>query len=166
MARRFRGEFVQKLDGKGRISIPAAFRRVIEANDPDFTEGLQPQFVLVYGDERRKFIEGFTMTSMEEVDAKILKMKRGSKERRKLEEMFSGQSLQMSLDENGRIVMPPKLREKLGLSDEAYFIASVDTFQIWHPETYGHIRDGSDEWLDDYGEDFDPLSLLDAVDDD
>jgi len=117
VARRFRGESVQKLDAKGRVSIPAAFRRVIELGDPDWTEGLPAQFVLVYGDQRRPFIEGFTMESMEAVDAKIAAMPRGSRERRLLERMFSGQSMQLSVDDTGRIVLPPKLREKLNLSD-------------------------------------------------
>ena len=46
MARRFRGEIVQKVDGKGRVSIPAAFRRVLEQGDPEWTEGLRPELVL------------------------------------------------------------------------------------------------------------------------
>ena len=36
-ARRFRGESVHKVDAKGRVSIPAAFRRVLEDGDPDWT---------------------------------------------------------------------------------------------------------------------------------
>lgn len=161
MARRFRGEFIQKVDGKGRVSIPAAFRRVLELGDPDWTDGLAPQLVLVYGDHRRAFIEGYTMNSMEEVDDRISQMKRGSKERRTLERMFSGQSLQMSIDETGRIVLPPKLKEKLNLDGEALFIASVDTFQIWNPQTYDDTISKADAWLDDYDDDFDPLALLD-----
>ena len=35
MSEAFRGEFTQKVDGKARVSIPAAFRRVLEAGDPD-----------------------------------------------------------------------------------------------------------------------------------
>ncbi|GLQ34881.1 transcriptional regulator MraZ [Amylibacter marinus] len=163
MARRFRGEFVQKVDAKGRVSIPAAFRRVLQSGDPDWTEGLAAEMVLVYGDHRRQFIEGYTMTSMEEVDARIAAMKRGGRERRMLERMFSGQSLQMSVDETGRIVLPPKLKDKLDLKGEALFIASVDTFQIWKPETYEQSIAASDAWLDDYDDDFDPLALLDEA---
>ena len=35
MKRRFRGESVNKVDAKGRVSVPAAFRRALEEGDPD-----------------------------------------------------------------------------------------------------------------------------------
>ena len=57
VARVFRGEFHQKVDGKGRVSIPAGFRRVLESQDPDWQTGKRPRFVIVYGDERRKHLE-------------------------------------------------------------------------------------------------------------
>ena len=161
MARVFRGEGHHKVDGKGRVSIPALFRRVLEASDPDWTEGLNPNLVIVYGGERQKYLECFTMEAIDEVDRKIAKMPRGSMERRMLEKMFNGQSLPASVDETGRLVLPAKLRQKVGLSGEAYFIATGDTFQIWNPDTYGEVEEAKTEaWLEDLPEDFDPLTLL------
>jgi len=149
------------VDAKGRVSIPAAFRRVLEECDPEWSDGLNPNLVLVYGGDRRKFIEGYSMTSMQEVDEKISALPRGSRERRMLEQMFSGQAVQIQLDETGRLVLSPKLRDKIGISNEAFFIASGDTFQIWDPARYDvHARE-IDGWLEEYGEDFDPLALLD-----
>ncbi len=144
------------------MSIPAAFRRVLEDCDPDWTDGLHSNLVLVYGDHRRKFIEGYSMISMDEVDGKISNMQRGSRERRYLEQMFSGQALQVQIDETGRLVLSPKLREKNGITNEAFFIASGDTFQIWAPDRYEATMASTDAWYDDFGEDFDPLTLLDA----
>lgn len=162
MARRFRGEYVQKVDGKGRVSIPAPFRRVLEEGDPDWTTGLFPSFVVVYGDARRDFLEGYTMEAIAEVDEKISKLPRGSKGRRMLERMFSGQAVTLQSDDTGRIVLSPKLREKLGLDGEAVFIAAGDTFQIWHPNQYKSNTDQMDDWYEEYEDDFDPLTLLDA----
>ena len=62
MARRFRGESHHKVDAKGRVSIPASFRRVIEQGDPNFIEGLNPELVIVYGDHRRNYLECYTIT--------------------------------------------------------------------------------------------------------
>ena len=60
--------------------------------------------------------------------------------------------------------MPAKLREKIGLTGEAYFIATGDTFQIWDNTTFEtEEQSKADEWLDEQGEDFDPLTLLDAA---
>lgn len=165
VARRFRGEFTQKVDNKGRVSIPAAFRRVLELGDPDYPDNSQPQFVLVYGDHRRDFIEGYTMTSMEEVDDRISKLPRGSRDRRALERMFSGQAVQVQANDTGQIVLSPKLREKIGLGSEAFFIAAGDTFQIWNPDDYEKQAARMDDWLDEYDDDFDPLTLLDQSSD-
>ena len=163
VGRVFRGKSTHKVDGKGRVSIPALFRRVIEASDPNWTEGLNPELVIVYGDPRRKCLDCYTMEAMQEVDAKIAALPRGSRARRTLETMMHGYSHPTSIDETGRLVLPAKLRRKIDLAGEAFFIAAGDTFQIWKPETYeAEELAKTEEWLDEFPEDFDPLILLDT----
>ncbi|PWE34069.1 transcriptional regulator MraZ [Maritimibacter sp. 55A14] len=162
MARTFRGESVHKVDSKGRVSIPASFRRVLQDCDPEYTEGLSPNLVIVYGDHRRDYLEGYHMEAIAEVDAKIAKLPRGSKARKLLEKLFNGQSHPTQVDETGRLVLPAKLRDKIGVTTEAYFIATGDTFQIWEPGAYAKHEAEVDRWYDDYDEDFDPLELLDG----
>jgi MraZ protein len=152
------------VDAKGRVSIPASFRRVLEAGDPDWTEGLHPNLVVVYGDHRRAYLECYTIDAITEVDSQIADLPRGSMERRMLERLFNGQSLATQVDETGRLVLPQKLREKIGLAGEAFFIATGDTFQIWKPETYTTEEQAKTEaWLEDFPDDFDPLVLLDRA---
>ena len=79
-----------------------------------------------------------------------------------LERLFSGQSLSTNVDETGRLVLPAKLRQKIALEGEAFFIATGDTFQIWNPLTYeAEELSKPEEWLEDFPDDFDPLTLLD-----
>ncbi|XDA99438.1 division/cell wall cluster transcriptional repressor MraZ [Sulfitobacter sp. LCG007] len=164
MSRRFRGEGTHKVDAKGRVSIPASFRRVIEASDPNWETGKAPELVIVYGDHRRNYLECYTMEAIEEVDARIAQLPRGSKNRKILERLFNGQSFPTSVDETGRLVLPAKLREKIGLEGEAFFIAAGDTFQIWHPDTYETDEQAETEaWLDEQPDDFDVLELLDGA---
>ncbi|MDF0599737.1 division/cell wall cluster transcriptional repressor MraZ [Psychromarinibacter sp. C21-152] len=161
MARRFRGEYTQKVDGKGRVSIPSRYRRVIEAGDPDCTGGKPPEFIIVYGDERRKFLECYTIESMEALEDEIDALPAGSEERDVLETIYHGHSMEMSLDDTGRIVLSKKLRDKLGIEDEAFFIAKGTTFQVWKPETYDAVKKAKTEaWLEQQPEDFDPRILL------
>ncbi|MEO0938468.1 MAG: division/cell wall cluster transcriptional repressor MraZ [Pseudomonadota bacterium] len=150
MARRFRGESDHKVDTKGRVSIPAPYRRVIEACDPDWTEGLPPRLIIVYGGDTRDYLEGFTIEAMDEVDEKIAKFPRGSAKRKAMERLYSAQSIEAEVDNTGRIVLPAKLREKIGLTGMARFVSSGDTFEIWNPDTY----DASVAALDEDG--FDP----------
>ncbi|GGE47434.1 division/cell wall cluster transcriptional repressor MraZ [Actibacterium pelagium] len=163
MARRFRGEYTFKVDAKGRMSIPALFRRVLEAGDPNWTEGLRPELVIVYGDDSRDFLEVYTMTAIDALDDKIARLPRSPLKRR-LERMISGQSHQTEVDGDGRLVLPQKLRQKIGLEKEAFFIASGDTFQIWKPETF-EAEDAAfaEELGEDIPEGTDPLDALDLM---
>ena len=72
MIRRFRGESLHKVDTKGRVSVPAAFRRVLEEGDPDFSGGSSPNFVIVYGGVRGICLEGYTISSITKVDKLIV----------------------------------------------------------------------------------------------
>ena len=160
----FRGEGVQKVDAKGRVSIPAHFGRVLEAGDPSWSEGKAPEFVVVYGDQRRDFLECFTIDAANEVDAAIAALPRGSTKRRAMEKVFHGQSMPLTVDETGRIVLPAKLRQKIGIDGEAYFIAMGDTFQIWNPATYDKVEGGPDP-LEELPEGADEWALLDMFGD-
>ncbi len=104
------------------------------------------------------------MEAIEEVDAKIDALPRGSMERKMLQRLFHGMSFPTTVDETGRLVLPAKLRNKIELDGEAFFIASGDTFQIWKPETYeAEELAATEEWLEDLPEDFDPLQFLDGA---
>jgi len=164
VSRRFRGESQHKVDAKGRVSIPASFRRVLEAGDPNWQSGQNPELVIVYGDHRRNYLECYTMEAIDEVDAKIDDLPRGSLERKMLQRLFHGQSFPTNVDETGRLVLPAKLRAKIGLEGEAFFIAAGDTFQIWKPETYDTEElSKTEEWLEELPDDFDPMQFLDGM---
>ena len=161
MAQRFRGESLNKVDSKGRVSIPAGFRRVIEQADPNWTEGLRPELVLMWGNPRTPYVECFTMEAIEEVDRQIADLQRGSMERRMLERIVNAGSQKVEVDPDGRLVLPPKARDKLKLAGEnALFLGAGDTFQIWSPETYEADETAMGAWLDTLGPDVDPFTFL------
>lgn len=124
------------------MSIPASFRKVIEASDPDWVEDRPATLIIVYGDANpkvnRNFLECYTVEAMDEVDAAIARMPRGSADRRMAEDFFSAKSEEVTVESNGRFVLQKKLRDKIGLSGDAlcYFKASGDTFQIWRQDVY------------------------------
>ena len=163
MAEAFRGEFNQKVDAKARVSVPASFRRVIEAGDPKYAGG-KSSFVLVYGGNR-DFVECYTMTEMKRVEDQVRALKAGTPARKYLERNMMTLSLNMEVDEDGRIVLPQKAREKLGISPddlktglEAVFAGVLDRFRIWKDATYAAELEAEDPDLLPPGEDM--LSLL------
>ncbi|WP_112321533.1 division/cell wall cluster transcriptional repressor MraZ [Oceanibium sediminis] len=163
MARRFRGESVHKVDSKGRVSIPAPFRRVLEEGDPDWVSGGNPNLVLVYGRRGRNCLEGYSIRAMEEVDDLIAALPRYSREREILERMINTQSMYAQVDENGRMVLPAKLREMIGVTKDATFAGMGDKFQIWEPAAYKADMERIDDWLSDQTDDTDPFALLDRA---
>ena len=161
MARRFRGSDTFKVDAKGRVSIPAPFRRVIEASDPDWKEGLRPNIVIVYGPESQDWLEVYSMEAVHEIDDQIALMQRGSTDRLINEDRMYGQSLEAQIDDDGRLTIPQKYRDKIGLKTEAFFISAGDYFRIWNPETYAAKAGAQSAKLaGQYPEGFDPRSLL------
>ena len=53
-----------------------------------------------------------------------------------LERLLNAQSVYAQVDENGRIVLSPKLREISNITDKATFVGMGDKFQIWEPDNY------------------------------
>lgn len=143
MSEAFRGEFNQKVDGKARVSIPAPFRRVLEAGDPASADGSRPKFVIVYGGPDRQFVECYTLAEMKRVETRIRRLPAGTPQRRFMERNLVTLSQTVEVDDDGRIVLPPKVREKIGLDAEdmkagadAVFAGTLETFQIWKRARY------------------------------
>jgi MraZ protein len=140
----FYGEHRLKVDGKGRVSIPADFRRVLEAGDPAWTEGLRPRVRIVYGDPRRKFLECYTIRSFQRVEAGILGLPPGTRNRLLLEQFMITGSDTCEVDADGRIVLNQRLRDRIALPEgggEAVFAGTLETFKIWMPQDYEADRD-------------------------
>lgn len=152
MSRWFRGNATQKVDSKGRVSIPAPFRRVIEESMPNKRPEDAPEFVLVFGESDRNFLEGYTLTAIDEVQKKIAQLDRGSPIRRKFERMFSGFSEDMTINPTGQVLLKQEWRDKVGIKSEAYFIASSDTFQIWNKDAFDRSLSDAEDWNDPLGE--------------
>jgi MraZ protein len=159
MAETFRGEFYQKVDAKARVSIPAAFRRVLENGDGG---SKTPRVVLVYGGDR-KYLECWTMADMARMERRIARMDIGSPGRRYLERNMITLSQTVEIDGDGRIVLAPKPREKVGMTDlsagdEAVFAGTLDKFQIWRRADYDAELARLDDAVLEDGQDM--LSLL------
>ena len=157
----FRGEERHKVDAKGRVSIPADFRRVLQAGDPDCTGDQNPRMILNYGPHLKGYLECYTVEAAEEVDRRIQRMPRGSSQRKKLQYCFNGFAKTYVVDDTGRIVLTQKFKEKIGLQGTAYFIATGDTFQIWDAAAFDDTMASDIEAeLEEMPEDFDLMSLL------
>jgi MraZ protein len=157
----FRGEFNQKVDGKGRMSIPADFRVVLTDGDPSCPETPLPRMVVLHGKHLKNCLHAYTIEAMEEIEAGIKALPRGSEARKRASRMILGKSWDTEVDKDGRIVLPQRLRQQIGLTGEATMAAMGDYFEIWNAETYAETEAAEAVAMDaEFDGDFDPLTLI------
>jgi MraZ protein len=148
------------------MSIPSDFRRVLEANDPAWTEGLNPSLYLLYGDHLKDRLEAYTVGAFDEVARQIMAIKPRTAEenlrKQMSQRMILGQSVRLEVDRDGRIVMPIRQRQKLGLTEgEVVFSGAGDHFEIWAAKTYeDKVAAETRAFLEAQGEGFDPMTLV------
>lgn len=116
-----------KIDGKGRVSIPAPFRKVLEREE-------EPGLVLI-PNLFTQAIDGMGFSRLEALNNAIAALPEGE-ETEALRDEVLGRAHQLSFDETGRIVLPPEMRQEYDLTDEAVFVGRGDTFQIISPAVH------------------------------
>ena len=133
MEQRFRGTTTHKVDAKGRVSIPADFRRVLDACDPGREGGVNPRLVLCFGDARVPYFTAYTVEGIAEIGEMIEDMDEGDPHREALEDFFYSQAETVSIDDSGRLILNAGLRGRIGVTDEATFAGKGKTFRLYSP---------------------------------
>jgi MraZ protein len=128
----FFGTHSMKIDGKGRVSMPAAFRDALNrAGSPEAV--LMPT-------EGSPVIEGCDRAFVDELADRAYAPDIGEEARDRIL-MMMGEIVTPSFDPEGRFVFPASLRAHAGIGDQAVFVGRGRVFQIWHPETFNADRD-------------------------
>ncbi|PJE28495.1 cell division protein MraZ [Pseudooceanicola marinus] len=163
--KRFTGEEEFKVDSKGRVSIPAKFRAVLESQDSEYAPGKTARMYAVFGGHLDNHVECYSAETMSETVEMILRLPQSKPRTKLMRRWYISQSTEFAIDDTGRIVLPAKLREKIGVgAGETVLFAGVGkTFQIWRPEAYDAMVEEQEALLDDEDEDFDPEALLDDL---
>jgi MraZ protein len=163
MAEAFRGEHYQRVDAKARVSIPAPYRRILEADDPPTAEFPRPRLYMIYGGKHRTYVECYSKSGADTLSRMIEAMELGSTARERAERDLISRSVMVEIDPEGRIVLPPRVREKMGFrpddlagGGEAVFAGVTNRFRLYRREVYEAELAEDDE--DDDG--VDPLALV------
>ncbi|ABD55687.1 MraZ putative [Jannaschia sp. CCS1] len=162
MDTRFLGTNVCKVDGKGRVSLPAKFRRVLQAEDADCGPGGAPRLYVMHGDTRSEYVECLTGNAYDELLGRIEAMDEGEREREILELLYYSFCDAITVDDAGRFVLPQGARDKLDLDGEAVFQGKGRRFHILKPSDSQAAKDRLAALLDQAAEGkefFNPISL-------
>ena len=136
----FTGEYDLNLDQKGRVPVPAAFRKVLTHLAQDTLPlGLGP---------KGKCLRGFTEGGFNGLIERIDESAKGSNEERARaalirREVMSNLAM-LSLDSQGRVLLPSALREKGALSGETVFVGCGEYFELWPKEAWQEEKQRKD----------------------
>ncbi len=122
----FRGEHKHTIDAKGRLTVPS-----------DFRELLGEKFVLTKGFEGCLSI--YPMTEWEAFEKKLSALPLTNKSARTLTRFFVAGATECELDKQGRILVPPTLREFAGLEKNVMLAGQLGRIDIWNEEKWWAI---------------------------
>jgi len=132
----FLSTITNKLDKKGRISLPSTFRAVLSER--------QAQSIVLFKSPVHECLEGFDPLFVEEISGRLDDgFNMFSTEQDDLATALFGEAVQLSLDDTGRMVLPDLLISHANLEGEVAFIGLGRKFQIWNPEKLKDRRDSA-----------------------
>ncbi len=126
----FIGTFENKVDLKGRVSVPAQFRQTLAGQS---FPNQSFQGIVAFRSYRAAAIEACGIDFMERLNDGISTMDLFSDAHDDLAATIFADSQQLSFDGDGRIMLPALLVEHAGITERAAFVGKGSIFQIWEP---------------------------------
>lgn len=131
----FLSTFTNKIDSKGRVSVPAQFRASLV--NQDFSG------IVVYESFINDCIEGCDIDRIKKISDSIDNLDPFSEERDAFATAVLGGSVQLTIDVDGRVTLPENIRKKAGIEKEAVFVGKGTTFEIWNPQGFASYMEKS-----------------------
>lgn len=127
---KFLGSFTYQVDGKGRVSLPAAFRRAAPDRGFVLVQAYPPALSL-YPEE-----------SWVEVEERLRDVLRRQPDARPYVLSLMAKAVEVAPDAQGRILIPSHLKEAAELDGSALLVGAIDRIEVWNP---AHFEAAVDE---------------------
>jgi MraZ protein len=134
---RFVSTFTNKIDPRGRVSIPAPFRAVLERDG--YQQG-GAAGVYCYPSLDAPALDAGGERLAAKIDGLLGGLPDYSDERDELSVALYGDVHILPVDADGRIVLPQALRTHAGIADQITFVGLGDKFQMWAPGAFEERR--------------------------
>jgi MraZ protein len=135
----FKGTYNHRIDPKGRLPVPAAFRRALaERGSADLVATPLDQCIACY--PRHEW---------EKLESQLNALPAFSKQVKALTRMLASRAVDCSLDVQGRILLPSALRAPAGLAQDVLVVGVLNRFEVWAPEAWSEFVRESERLLED-----------------
>jgi mraZ protein len=142
----FRGVSQLNLDDKGRLTLPSRYRdRLQECCNGDLVITVDPDHCLLI----------YPLPEWEEIQQKLQRLPSFNPKTRGLQRLLIGHATDVPMDNNGRILVPPPLREFANLKRKVVLAGQGNKFELWDEDAWNERRE---QWLAEAAE-----SLADAT---
>jgi MraZ protein len=141
---RFVSTFTNKIDAKGRVSVPAPFRAVLER------DGYAGAGIYCYPSLDAPALDAGGQRLADNIDRLLDGLPDYSDERDELSVALYGDVHTLAIDQDGRIVLPETLRAHAGLSTHVAFVGLGQKFQMWEPARFEARRAAAREKVRDH----------------
>jgi MraZ protein len=128
----FLSTYTNKVDRKGRVSVPATFRSCLATHR-------HPNLLILFPSFKVDALDGTGSDRMVEMQERLETLDQFSDEYDDLALMFAD-AHQLAMDGEGRIILPEALKEHAQIGDEATFVGLGAMFQVWEPERFAEHR--------------------------
>lgn len=135
----FKGTYAHRIDPKGRLPVPAVFRRILaESGSGTVVVTLFDQCLAVYSADEWSRLE-----------SQVAALPPFSRPVRTLARLLFSRAMSCPLDVQGRILLPSALRAAAKLGREAVVAGVLNRFEIWEPAAWSEFLADSERVLDD-----------------
>ena len=127
------GSYLYQVDEKGRITLPAAFRR----------DGDTQSFVLIQAQPDALTL--YPAETWKEVQERLRALVRSAPRSRHRLLGLTASAAEVVPDKQGRILIPERLRSGVGIESEAQLVGAIDKIEIWSPARFAEAVSESDD---------------------
>jgi len=139
------------MDAKGRMAMPTRYRDRLH-------ERCDGQLVITV--DRDHCLLLYPLPEWEEIERKLVRLPSFNKQSRRLQRLLIGHATECQLDANGRVLLPPPLREFASLNRQAVLIGQGNKFELWDEQIWNERRD---VWLAEEDDELDMPDELESL---
>lgn len=132
------GKYRHKVDEKGRVSMPAAFRKVLSSDLVVTRSPYEDECLYVFEPE------GFNNWIAKAFEDRFGSYDSTNRQHVKIRTMLKSRASLVSVDKVGRIMLPAELRQEAGIESDVVIIGNTGYFEIWDAKRF----DAEDEEVD------------------
>ena len=122
----FVSQFVNKIDKKGRVSLPSIFRNVLPQNSKNE--------IILYKSLKHNSIEGCSSDRIKDIADRINKLDFFSEDQDDFARSILSEIIPTNIDKEGRFLIPDYLKKHSNITSEVTFVGQGHYFQIWEPK--------------------------------